>query len=385
MSMNAPVELLVKADRVFSADLGLDGPGAVAISEGRIVAAGPEAVDRPAQETIDLGDAVLLPGLLDMHAHPDKRPNGSRYGVDPDKELLVRGTTTVLSQGDAGSTDLNAYKASTIGTSRTRILLAINLSRFGEQGDKPSLEDHAALDVERIVRAAARDNGRLWGIAVNTQAIVTGKNDPRRILRRAIEASEAADGPLLFGTRKAADVPIDEQLAELRKGDVVTYCFAGGPENIIDDATDKVRDSVREARERGVIFDIGHGMMSFDWTIAEAAIAQGFPPDTISTDSYNRHIGSEPRHDLPRVLSKLIAAGMPEADAFRAATLRPAEVLRVSPELGSLATGALADLCGMRWNPEGRLADTNGVTRPGGCWEPIFVAHGGDVIVAPEA
>lgn len=385
MSMNAPVELLVKADRVFSADLGLDGPGAVAISEGRIVAVGPEAVDRVAQETVDLGDAVLLPGLLDLHAHPDKRPNGSRYGVDPDRELLVRGTTTVLSQGDAGSTDLNAYKASTIGTSRTRILLAINLSRFGEQGDKPSLEDHAALDVERIVRAAARDNGRLWGIAVNTQTVVTGKNDPRRILRRAIEASEAADGPLLFGTRKAADVPIDEQLAELRKGDVVTYCFAGGPENILDDATGRVRDSVREARERGVIFDIGHGMMSFDWTIAEAAIAQGFPPDTISTDSYNRHIGSDPRHDLPRVLSKLIAAGMPEADAFKAATLRPAEVLRVSPELGSLATGALADLCGMRWNPEGRLADTNGVARPGGCWEPIFVAHGGDIIVAPEA
>ena len=53
--------------------------------------------------------------------------------------------------------------------------------------------DHAPRD---LVRAAARDNGRLWGIAVNTQAIVTGKNDPRRILRRAIEASEAADGPL---------------------------------------------------------------------------------------------------------------------------------------------------------------------------------------------
>ena len=68
-----------------------------------------------------------------------------------------------------------------------------------------------------------------------------------------------------------------------------------------------------------------------------------------------------------------------------AATWRPAEVLRVTPDIGSFATGALADLCGMRWNPDGRLADTNGVTRPGGCWEPIFVAHGGDVVVTPEA
>ena len=97
MSMNAPVELLVSANRVFSAEPGLDGPGAVAISEGRIVAAGPDAVGRAAQRTIDLGDAVLLPGLVDLHAHPDKRTkNGSRYGVDPDKHLLARGTTTVL-------------------------------------------------------------------------------------------------------------------------------------------------------------------------------------------------------------------------------------------------------------------------------------------------
>src|SRR4051794_8342962 len=107
MSMNAPVELLVTADRVYSAEPGLDGPGAVAISEGRIVASGADALGRSAARTIDLGDAVLLPGLVDLHAHPDKRTkDGSRYGVDPDVHLLARGTTTALSQGDAGSTDL---------------------------------------------------------------------------------------------------------------------------------------------------------------------------------------------------------------------------------------------------------------------------------------
>jgi dihydroorotase len=380
-------DLLVTADRVFSADLGLDGPGAVAVREGRIVAAGPDVAETTAAaETVDLGDAVLLPGLVDLHAHPDKRTkDGSRYGVDPDTHLLKRGTTTALSQGDAGSTDLNAYKAATIGTSRTRLLLAINLSRFGEQGDQPSLQDMKALDVDRIVRAAARDNGRLWGIAVNTQRVVTGTNDPRAILERAIEASEAADGPLLFGSRKEDDVPLDEQLGMLRAGDVFTYCFSGKPQNLLDDATGKVRDSVRAARDRGVIFDVGHGRMSFDWRIAEACISQGFLPDTISTDLWKAHLGETPVHDLPRTISKLIAAGMPETDAFRAATWRPAEVLRVTPEIGSLAAGALADLCGLRWNPDGQLKDTEGVARDGGCWEPIFVAHGGEVVVAPEA
>ncbi|MFN8623926.1 MAG: hypothetical protein U0869_24555 [Chloroflexota bacterium] len=386
MAGPALVDLVVTADRVVSTDLDLDARGGVVIDQGRIIESGPDVdADRPARRRIDLGDVVLLPGLVDLHAHPDKRKDGSRYGIDPDKELLPRGVTTVLSQGDAGSTDLNAYKAATIGTSRTRILLALNLSRYGEQGDKPSLEDMSALDVDRIVRAAQRDNGRLWGIAVNTQKAVTGKNDPRRILERAIEASVAADGPLLFGTRKDPDVSIDEQLDLLRKGDVVTYCFSGLPENLLDDKTGKVRTSVKEARDRGVLFDVGHGMMSFDWRIAEACIAEGFLPDTISTDQYNKHVGSDPQHDLPRTISKLIAAGMPEKDAFHAATWRPAEVMRVTPEIGSLAAGGLGDLCAIRWNPDGRLADTQGVTRPGGCWEPVFVAIGGEVVVTPEA
>ena len=268
------------------------------------MAAGPDLDDTPARRTIDLGDAVLLPGLVDLHAHPDKRPNGSRYGVDPDTELLPRGITTVLSQGDAGSTDLNAYKASTIGTSRTRILLAINLSRFGEQGDAAVAGGPGRAG--RRSHRACRPAGQRPAVGHR------GEHDARRdrhgttrarILERAIEASEAADGPLLFGTRHDADVSIDEQLALLRSGDVVTYCFSGSPENLLDDATGKVRDSVRAARERGVLFDVGHGMMSFDWRVAEACIDQGFPPDTISTDQLPqaRGVGPSARpaaHDL---------------------------------------------------------------------------------------
>ena len=178
-----------------------------------------------------------------------------------------------------------------------------------------------------------------------------------------------------------SDVPFDEQLALLRPGDIVTYCFSGTPENLLDDATGQVRASVREARERGVIFDVGHGMQSFDWRIADAAIAQGFPPDTISTDQYRRHVGAEPPHDMARTLSKLIAAGMPELDAFHAATWRPADVLGVTSEVGTLRVGGIGDLVAIRHDPDGRLADTGGVARAGGCWEPVLVALAGEVIV----
>lgn len=382
--MIEPVDLLIRSGRLFDAALGLDGPGTVAITADRIVAVGP-VVDPPARRVVDLADAVLLAGLVDLHGHPDRRPagQGSKYGVDPDAEFLPRGVTTVLAQGDAGADDWVEYVTQTIAPSRTRIRMALNLGRRGEIMPGPALEP-ADVKVElcAAVVSSGVTAGLIWGIAVNSSRAVTGANDPRRVLRQALAASEWAGGaPLLFGSRRETDVPLDEQLALLRPGDIVTYCYSGTPENILDDATGRVRMSVREARDRGVLFDIGHGMASFDFRIAEAALGDGFPPDTISTDQYRRHVGSQPQHDLPRTISKLIAAGMPERDAFAAATTRPAAVLGLAGEIGTLAPGACADLVALRMNPDALpLVDTEGSARTGGCWEPAFVVRGGEVV-----
>lgn len=377
---------MVRAARVFDASRDLDGPAAVVIDGDRIVDAGPAIAPSGNDRLIDLGEVVVLPGLVDLHGHPDRRRpltdggTGSKYGVDPDAEFLPRGVTTVLSQGDAGADDWPAYRAATIDGSRTRVLMALNLGRRGEAMDGPALEARD-VDVEACATVATGDRA-IWGIAVNTARAVTGANDPRRVLRQAIAASELAGGlPLLFGSRREVDVPLDEQLEQLRPGDLFTYCCSGTPENILDDRTGRVRDSVWRARERGVLFDTGHGMLSFDFRIAEAALADGFPPDAISTDQYRRHVGSSPRHDLPRTISKLIAAGMSERDAFTAATTRPAQILGLGGEVGTLRPGARADLVALRWNAAAApLVDTGGVTRPGGCWEAAFVMVGGTVV-----
>jgi dihydroorotase len=371
---------------VVSPDLDMDGPGAVAIQGDRIVASGP-AAGASAERTrrvVDLGDVVLLPGLVDLHAHPDRRPDGSKYGVDPDAEFLSRGVTTLLSQGDAGAGDWKAWVDATVRPARTRMFMALNLSIRGEAMPGPALEAEADVDVEACARVVAANRDRIWGIAVNTSRPVTGTNDPRRVLARGIAAAERADVPLLFGSRRETDVPLDEQLALLRPGDVVTYCYSGTPENILVDGTTRVRESVRAARDRGILFDIGHGMASFDFRIAEAALAGGFAPDTISTDQYRRHVGSTPQHDLPRTISKLIAAGMPELDAFGAATWRPAAALGLVTQAGTLLPGASADLCALRWNPDAApLVDTEGASRPGGCWEPVFVVREGGIVREP--
>jgi dihydroorotase len=122
-------------------------------------------------------------------------------------------------------------------------------------------------------------------------------------------------------------------------------------------------------------------MQSFDFGQAEAAIADGFPPDTISSDQYLRHVGLRPQHDLPRTLSKLLAIGMPEADAFAAVTARPARILGLAPEVGQLTPEACADVTALRWNPEAApLFDASGATRPGGCWEPVLTVRAGQIV-----
>jgi dihydroorotase len=375
------VDLLVKADRVVSPDIGLDGPGAVAIRGDRIVASGPGAVGLAAARVINLGEAVLLPGLVDLHAHPDKRSHGSKYGVDPDREFLTRGVTTLLSQGDAGALDYDDWAEANLRTSKARMFMALNLGKRGEAMAGPALEA-ADVDVDACVSVVRANRDVIWGIAVNTSRPVTGSNDPRVVLRQALSAADRAGVPLLFGSRREADISLDEQLDLLRPGDVVTYCYSGTPENILVDGTSRIRDSVRRARERGVIFDIGHGMASFSWRIAEAALADGFPPDTISTDQYRRHVGSTPQHDLPLTISKVIAAGMPESDAFRAATSRAAGALGLAAEGGTLIPGAAADLCGLRRTSDAvPLLDTEGDSRVVGRLEPVFVVRAGNVVV----
>lgn len=377
MTDSDPYDLLISAGRVLCSAGGLDGPGAVAMRGDRIAAAGP-LVSGPARTRLDFPAGLLLPGLVDLHAHPAR--GGSRYGIDPDRHLLPRGVTTVLSQGDAGADNWPAYRDRVIGAARTRVRLAIHLSRRGESD--PDWPYGSLADADAAACAAAIEEGGelIWGIAVNTGASIG--IDPRAVLDRALQAAERTDRPLLFGTRMQSDWPLDEQLPMLRAGDVVTYCFNPLAEGMIRDG--RVRGCVREARRRGVLFDVGHGMASFSFPVAEAAIGEGFWPDTISSDQYRRHVGSRPQHDLALTVSKVIAAGLPETEAFRRATRRPAELLGLEDEIGSLRAGTCADLTVLEQaDAAGRLRDVDGVERPGVRWVPRLTVRGGVVVAGP--
>ena len=370
-------DFIVSADRVFCAGTGLDGPGAVAVRGGRIEAAGPDVTGQ-AGVTLDFPGCLLLPGLVDMHTHP--APASWRFGIDPDVEILPRGVTTVLSQGDAGAETWPFYRETIIERSHTRVRLAISPAIKGEYEDRGCFVNLDEVDVDACV-AAIHDGGEhIWGIAANLSARACGDNDPREIMARTLAAAECTDRPLLYGVRREpSDWLLAEQLKLLRPGDVVTYCFQSDVESIVSGG--RVVDSAWEARERGILFDVGLGKGTSDMGVSQAAIADGFLPDTVSTDVYNRHLGWDPPHDLPSTISRFIALGMPETEALTRATLRPAEVLGLTGEVGTLAAGACADLAVLRWGDTTvPLADIPGGVKKGPCLEPVLTVRAGKIV-----
>jgi dihydroorotase len=374
-------DLLIRAGRVVCPAAGIDSPGAVAVRGDRIAAVGATVIGN-CLHVLDFPDATLLPGLIDLHAHPACA--GSIYGVDPDRHMLARGTTTAVSQGDAGAGTCDSYVRETIERSKTHVMLAINLSSAGESGPGGCFESLDLIDVAACVSAVERFRKHIWAIAINTSRNCCGETDPHEVMRRGLRAAEETGLPILYGMRSPDDWPKDEQLTLLRRGDVVTYCFRSEPHGVVERGG--VHRAVRAARDRGVLFDIGHGRASFDFNVAETAIRDGFAPDTISTDLQRGHIGQAPVHDLPLVMSKLLAAGMPERDVFAAVTSNPARVLGAAHEIGSLTVGGRADLVALRWSDRGQpLVDVNGQMRSGGRWEAIATIRAGRVIVPRES
>jgi len=377
---------IIHAGRIFCAASGVDGPGSLVINGERIesVHVGREHPD-PSQspivgndQVLEFPDGILLPGLVDLHAHPAN--SDSVFGVPPDEFMLTRGVTTVMSQGDAGAANIDEYIASTIETSKVQVLLAINLSRIGESTSRGCFERIEDANVAECVGAVARHGEYIRAIAVNASHHACGKTDPREVVRCGILAANETSLPLLFGMRRPEDWPLDEQLALLRPGDIVTYCFRHNPHCIVDDG--RLLTCVKDARQRGVQFDIGHGMGSFNFDVAEAAISDGFAPDTISTDLQVEHQGAVPQHDLPLVMSKLHAAGMPAASVFAAVTSTPARTLNVDCNTGRLSSGSRADLLILTslWNQT--LYDSAGQSRVGARWTPHLTIRAGRAVPA---
>jgi dihydroorotase len=332
-------DLVVAGGHVLCPATGVDAVADVALDDGRIAAVGEGLTGR---ERLDAAGLLVVPGLIDLHVHV--YDGVSHYGIDADRYLLRRGTTTGVDVGSAGAQTFPALRRMVVARAQTRVYAYLHIAVEGMISPLVGeLEDIRWASVEQCVQVAEANRDVIAGVKLRAGYQMVG-SDPRPALGLALEAAEALALPLMVHVIDMG-MPLPDLLARMRPGDVVTHCFHGNEGGSLLEDHGKVWPEAFAARERGILFDVGHGVGSFTWRVARAALAQGFPPDTISSDihAYN-HAG--PVHDLPRTLSKLLHLGLPLPAVIAAATARVGEHLaHVAPAgLGTLAVGAPGDL-----------------------------------------
>jgi dihydroorotase len=338
-------DLVIAGGTVIDPASGLHDRQDVAIADGRIAAVEPSIATAGAETVIDASEAYVVPGLVDLHVHV--YPGVADLSVEPDPTCLGRGATTVVDAGSSGANTFPGFRRWVIEPARGRILAYLNISATGQIDPfLGELHDLRFADPERAAAVAMANPDVIVGFKVRLSEMLAGPNGLAG-LDRAIEAGRATGLPVMAHIG-GTSFDIEEALVRMRPGDIVTHAYTGWqPGAIVSDAG-RLVPAAREARERGVRFDVGHGAGSFTWPVAEAALADGFRPDTISSDLHRFNIAS-PVHDLATTLSKFLLLGLSIDDVVAMATTAPAASLGAAGRtLGTLAVGSEADVTVLR-------------------------------------
>ena len=349
MGPNDKFDLLVRNANVLDPSQNLKGTRDIGIRYGQIESIAASIAPERAERVFDAAGRLVTPGLIDLHAHTF--PYGSAIGIPADELVPYQCTTTVVSAGDAGANNIAAFRRLAMAQARTRQFAFVHIGVVGLAGfPVPELFNIEYAQVDACARAVAENADFVLGVKVRMSENVIAKNGLEP-LKRAVAACEKSGVPAKvmchIGGVQTREL-MSQILDTLRAGDILTHCYSGAP-NVAGEGTNIVQDgkllpAALAAKKRGVIFDIGHGGGSFDYTIAEAAIAQGCPPDTISSDIHVFSGNSPGMPYLPWVMSKFLNMGFTLEQVVAMATSVPARVIGRVPKLGTLQQGAPADL-----------------------------------------
>ncbi|MBA2354155.1 MAG: amidohydrolase/deacetylase family metallohydrolase, partial [Acidobacteria bacterium] len=338
-------DLLLKGGHVIDPRNGLDGVMDVAVAGGKIAAVRTAIDPASATQVVDAGGLYVTPGLIDIHVHvfATTGMRGAWAGdnsVLPDGFSFRTGVTTMVDAGSSGWRNFEDFRRTVIDRAGTRVLALLNIAGFGMLTDVP---EQNVLDMD--AKATSDMAGRHRDVVVGIKS--AHYMGPEWVsVDRAIEAGKAAGVPVMvdFGYFRE-ERPYHQLVTErLRPGDISTHMFRGPVPYI--DANGRVLDYVKQARARGVLFDVGHGGGSFVFRTMVPAVTQGFYPDTISTDLHTGSMNGA-MIDMLTTMSKFLVTGMPLREVVRASTDTPAKVIK-RPELGHLSVGAEADVALLR-------------------------------------
>jgi dihydroorotase len=339
-------DLILRQGRVLDPASEHDAVADIAFNNGRVAAVGVAASEARGRVERNVAGHIVMPGMIDFHTHVYW--GGTSISVDADQLARRCGTTTWLDVGSAGPGNFAGFRKHVIEPSETRILAYLHVSHAGIFAFSPNIMLGESLDMRLMDTATcaqvARENPELIrGIKVRIGINTSGVNGIAP-LYHAIEAADRAGLPVMCHIDRPPPRYTDV-LEVLRPGDTLTHCFKPFPDAAVY-ADGRIREGCWAARERGVIFDVGHGKGSLDFNVARAMLEGGFPPDIISSDVHVLCIDG-PAYDNMETMSKFLVLGMPLTDIIRAVTATPAKLLK-RPDLADLSVGSTGDATIMR-------------------------------------
>ena len=324
-------DLIIRGGRVIDPSLNLDTIADVGIANGRI-----ESIDRElnasATDEINATNKIVVPGLLDIHAHYAQDDRGAHI-------CLSDGVTGWVDAGSAGADNIEEMVAVARSAPQpARILLNIGRGGVIPEGDTA---DISMANVEVAKAAIASNLDYVVGVKARLTSGVTANDIV--VIRRAQEVASYFNLPLMIHMGQS-ESSMASLVAELKPGDVVTHMYAPPPNAIINNAG-RIFPEILEARRRGIWFDVANGRTDhLRWDTFDAIMETGFWPDTISTDGFSTSRSAPGVRDYPNIMSKFLNFGMSLNAVVAASTHNPSRVFPFLRDKGTLNIGAPADV-----------------------------------------
>ncbi|MCB5952126.1 amidohydrolase/deacetylase family metallohydrolase [Enterococcus sp. BWT-B8] len=330
----------------------------IAILDGKIAETG-VFVEGESKEQIDLkGESFISPGWIDDHVHCFEKM--TLYYDFPDEIGVKKGVTTVIDAGTTGAENIHEFHDLAV-QAKTNVYALVNISKWGIV-EQDELADLTKIQKELVKKTLTDLSDFVIGIKARMSKTVIGENGIKP-LELAKEIQKENNNVPLMVHIGSAPPELDDILEHMSAGDILTHCFNGKANGILDSEKGKIKDFATAAYNKGIVFDIGHGTDSFNFTVAETALKEGIKAKTISTDIYIRNRENGPVYDLATTMEKLRVAGYEWSEIINKVTAAPAESFHLKRK-GHLVTGYDADLTIFTIEEGSKLlTDSNGFTR----------------------
>lgn len=358
-------DLLIRGGRLIDPSQEISAARDIAVASGKVALIAETIDPALARHVLDARGMIVTPGLVDVHVHV--YDGVAPLGIPADPNCIAKGVTTVVDAGSAGAHTFPGLRKYVIRMVDTRVYALLNISLLGQSTlstDNPhgELLDLRYVNTRLAIRTIEENRDVILGLKIRLTGNITGPND-LKALALAREAADAVKLPIMVHIGGSYS-PVPQIVGMLKKGDVITHSFRGGPGGIVDDRF-RVLPDVRKAMERGVLLDVGHGAGSFSFDTAEKLLAQEIAPGTISSDVHQFNVNG-PVFDLATTLSKFLFLKMPVEEVIRRATSNPAKTFGFPAGTGSLKVGTTADIAVFE-RREGRFefTDSLGAKRTG--------------------